>query len=460
MLFVMFAFYDLETTGRSAAYDQPLQFAAILTDKHFQILETVDTVCRLAPDILPSPLAMAVTRIDPKRLLDPNLPSWFEFSQEIGAVIRRWAPATWIGYNNIRFDEEFLRQTFYQNLQPQIFETQIGGNTRCDLLKVLYSVWKLDPKVFSWPKDKTGKPSFKLDMLAPRNGFQEHNAHEARSDVMASIHLATTIKNKSPELWELSLRNCNKNHVYALLKTFEPLRLIERNSASPPKSFVGVYCGTNPDNPNEIGFLDLEQNNALSILDTDVPKIERSLSKTPRRIRSISINSVPSIFPIINPSAPLSHAAFTVSQNSAFIENVGLALAQRAGKRSQPSFVEQQIYETFIARDDGTILETFQRAEISERLALINQLGDKRLIELGIRLMYRESPEALPDELRKAEKLRIVEKWQTREPNIPWTTQHDVHSQLTRVVEQGRLSDNEITGLRNFYKEKFTLLLN
>ena len=37
----MFAFYDLETTGTSAAFDQPLQFAAILTDDEFNQIERV-----------------------------------------------------------------------------------------------------------------------------------------------------------------------------------------------------------------------------------------------------------------------------------------------------------------------------------------------------------------------------------------------------------------------------------
>jgi exodeoxyribonuclease-1 len=51
----MFAFYDFETTGTSAAFDQPLQFAAILTDDEFNQIERVDIRCRLSPHILPAP---------------------------------------------------------------------------------------------------------------------------------------------------------------------------------------------------------------------------------------------------------------------------------------------------------------------------------------------------------------------------------------------------------------------
>ena len=44
-----FAFYDLETTGISPAFDQPLQFAAILTDGEFTEIDRVNLRCRIAP---------------------------------------------------------------------------------------------------------------------------------------------------------------------------------------------------------------------------------------------------------------------------------------------------------------------------------------------------------------------------------------------------------------------------
>ena len=90
-----FAFYDLETTGISPAFDQPLQFAAILTDGKFREIERVNLRCRIAPHIIPSPWALAVTGIRPAQLVDPELPSLFKFTQEISALIERWSPAIW-----------------------------------------------------------------------------------------------------------------------------------------------------------------------------------------------------------------------------------------------------------------------------------------------------------------------------------------------------------------------------
>ena len=105
-----FAFYDLDTTGISPAFDQPLQFAAILTDGEFREIERVNLRCRIAPHIIPSPWALAVTGVRPVQLVDPALPTFFEFTQEIGALIERWSAAIWTGFNGIRFDEEMLRQ--------------------------------------------------------------------------------------------------------------------------------------------------------------------------------------------------------------------------------------------------------------------------------------------------------------------------------------------------------------
>ncbi len=101
-----FVFYDLETTGTSPAFDQPFQFAAIRTDDDFNEIKRVNLRCRLAPHILPSPHALIVTGVTPDQLTDPSLPDAFTFTQTIAELIHRWAPATWFGYNTIKFDEE------------------------------------------------------------------------------------------------------------------------------------------------------------------------------------------------------------------------------------------------------------------------------------------------------------------------------------------------------------------
>jgi exodeoxyribonuclease I len=92
-----FAFYDFETTGTNPAFDQPLQFAAILTDEDFNEIDRVNLRCRLAPHILPSPIAMAITGVMPAMMTDSFLPSWFEFAELLQEQIRKWALSDQIG---------------------------------------------------------------------------------------------------------------------------------------------------------------------------------------------------------------------------------------------------------------------------------------------------------------------------------------------------------------------------
>ena len=123
----MFAFYDFETTGTSPAFDQPLQFAAILVNEDFEELDRIDTRCRLVPHVLPAPWALAVTGVTPDQLEDPGLPTLFDFTQQLANIIQMWGPATWVGYNTIAFDEEVMRQALYQNLHPDFYLTQKAG---------------------------------------------------------------------------------------------------------------------------------------------------------------------------------------------------------------------------------------------------------------------------------------------------------------------------------------------
>ena len=133
----MFIFYDFETSGVSPAFDQPLQFAAIATDENLKELERVDLRCQLSPHILPAPFAMQVTGVKPEQLLDKNFLNYFEFAQTIQALTEKWAPACWLGYNTIAFDEQVLRQMFYQNhffsvfflSAPEILGLDFGWST-------------------------------------------------------------------------------------------------------------------------------------------------------------------------------------------------------------------------------------------------------------------------------------------------------------------------------------------
>src|SRR5258708_21964543 len=131
-----FIFYDLETTSKTTAYDEILQFAAILTDNELNVLDTFNVRCRLLPHIIPSPEALVVTGVRVADLTGAPV-SHFEMMREIDAKMYEWSVggAIFIGWNSMRFDEALLRQAYYQTLLP-IYQTNTHCNGRADMMRM------------------------------------------------------------------------------------------------------------------------------------------------------------------------------------------------------------------------------------------------------------------------------------------------------------------------------------
>lgn len=393
------AFFDLETTGASPAFDHPLQFAAILTDANFKEIERVNMRCRLAPHVIPSPQALAVTGMRLGQLLDPSLPSLFEFTQSLSNLISRWSPAIWTGFNSIRFDEEMLRQAFYQNLQAEIFATQFNGNNRFDIMTAVFAVWVRCPTLFEWPVDETGAVRFKLDRLAPLNGFEGHNAHDALGDVEATIHLASKIALGAPELWAELLANREKAHVQNKLEGFEPLELIGRFGAGPPKSIIGCLCGYSSGNAGRAYFFDLNASDPADLIDAPDEALVAALSAVPRIVRSVSINKAPALLMAPTATDQQRHRATLIAKSRIFRERVVALLDQRIPvvPEAQTLPVEKQIFNGFYKWSDKARLKEFQTADWPRRQEIAASFDDKRLRQLGRRLIAFYAHELLSE---------------------------------------------------------------
>lgn len=420
-----FVFYDLETTGISPAFDQPLQFAAIHTDSDFSETERVNLRCQIAPHIIPSPHALMVTGIVPEQLVDPALPDLFEFTQNIMDFTKRWAPATWVGFNSIRFDEEVLRQAFYQNLQPNIYATQFNGNNRLDILTAVYAVWCRNPSLLKWPTDSSGRTLYKLDRLAPENGFNAHNAHDALGDVEATIYLARIISNGDPVLWSALLENREKKNVMAKLETFQPVELVLRFGGGPPRSYVGCFCGTSEGSPTQAAFFDLHAGDPESLIHADDAAIFEAVDGSPKIIRSIATNKAPALFSISDPEPEHQRKAALIAANPAFRERVGRAMAARFvdGKREPLMPIEKQIYGGFYSKVDQTLLAEFQQADWARRHEIISLLGDFRLRQLGRRLVAFYGHNFLSKTESEQFESFVRERWYAPDVPVPeWTT--------------------------------------
>ncbi len=211
-----YVFYDTETTGTLTSFDQILQFGAIRTDDELNELDRYEIRCRLLPHVVPSPGAMRATRVTPTMLTDTSLPTHYEAMRQVHETLANWSPAIFIGYNSIAFDENLLRQGFYQTLQP-VYLTNTRGNARADMMRILHATSVYAPNTLSVPISDSGRPTFRLDRIAPANGFAHEDAHEAMADVEATIHMARLLRDRAPDVWRSMMRVARKKDAVDLL---------------------------------------------------------------------------------------------------------------------------------------------------------------------------------------------------------------------------------------------------
>ena len=449
-----FVFYDYETTGISPEYDQPLQFAAIITDLDFNEIERVDIRCQLSPHILPAPMALHVTGVNPNQLLNNNLPTAFEFAQKIQEFTQKWAPAIWIGYNTIKFDENVMRQMFYQNLQPNIFATQFFDNSRLDVMKMVFAIFAENLDILEWPRNEKGKINFKLDQLAPTNGFKSHNAHDALGDVEATIFILNIIKTKAPELYKQLIETRDKTYNLRLLSSFKPVEVTFRFGGHLPKTYTGCLCSI-PSNNNRVGFFDLDQPDPMDVILGENELIEAAMQKSPQRIRNLAINQADTIRPAKNTNDEWDHICAVIEDNIDFRKIVSECIIDQyeSDENDDEKTIEQKIYDGFYSNEDKAVIENFQLSSWEKRLNLLSRFSDERLIQLGRRLIAFNAPELLTTKEKNAFDEYLKNKWEAEDTKSNWTTVSKIKDQLKELEENG-CSIAVLNDLKDFYKER------
>lgn len=214
-----FYWYDLETTGTNPASDRIVQFAGMRTDLNLKPIEDpYVTYIQMPVETLPSIEASLITGISPQKTLEEGLAE-FDAIKMINA--RFMVPGTCVvGYNNLRFDDEFVRYSLYRNLLDPYAREWTAGNSRWDLIDLVRATGALRPKGIQWPVDSVGTPKFTLEALSQKNGLAHDKAHDALSDVAATIELARLIKTNQPDLWKYALENRSKQ---SIRRHLEPL---------------------------------------------------------------------------------------------------------------------------------------------------------------------------------------------------------------------------------------------
>ena len=378
-----FVFYDTETTGTDTTFDQILQFAAILTDADLNELDRFETRCRILPHVIPAPGALSATRVTPAMLTDPAFPSHYEMLLQIAEKLRAWSPAIFTGYNILSFDEPLLRQAFYQTLQP-VYLTNTGGNQRTDVLRLAQATAALTPNAMAVPISAKGRPTLRLDTLAPANGFAHESAHDALADVEATIYMARLIRDRALTVWNSLLPLVDKGEVMARLNTSEPKCLVEYHMGVPSTRAV-VGCGHHPKNPTMQAVFDLCRDPA-EVLNLSAEDLVEETKGPNRALRTVYANKMPALVDLGLvgdlqdtlglPTAEVVRRAAVVSADGLFAARAGKAMEQRYPPFEPAHVVEGRLYEGFPSRADETRMQTFHKAEWPERAGIAETFED------------------------------------------------------------------------------------
>jgi exodeoxyribonuclease I len=440
-----FYWYDYETFGADPARDRPAQFAGLRTDLEMNPLgKPLVLYCKPAPDYLPDPAACLITGITPQQALDEGVLE-VDFIRTIHAEFS--VPGTCVvGYNNIRFDDEVTRYALYRNLMDPYAREWRNGNSRWDLIDVMRMARALRPEGIEWPIDPDGRVSFRLDQLTAVNNIQHADAHDALSDVMATMDLARLLKQKQPRFFDFMMTHRHKQQALKLLGLGSLQPLIHASSRYPAAQgcmAVVVALARHPGNPNGIVTYDLS-------VDPD-PLIELSPAIlherlfTPRAslpadieriaLKTVHINKCPALAPLSTLQPERAEIwGLDLDQCKKNLEKIrrveGLdqkiqaILSMDNRDKGTAEDVDLSLYDGFVAEQDRTALNEFLRLSPAEMAGWSRPMSDPRLPEL----MFRFRARNYPDSLKPSE----TERW--------------------RLQTRNCLSDKALGGGRTFYE--------
>ncbi len=461
-----FFWHDYETFGLNPQRDFPAQFAGIRTDMAFNVVgEPLVLYCKPSDDCLPQPKACVITGITPQLATEKGVCE-AEFIKTIHQQLARENTCS-LGYNTLRFDDEVTRNALYRNFYDPYQREWQQGNSRWDLIDVVRATRALRPEGIVWVDDEIEKrPSFKLTDLTTANGIAHEAAHDALSDVYATIAMARLVKQAQPKLYDFLYSHRLKKPAFDLLQlgSFKPV--IHISGKYPARNqclaIVLPLC-QHPTNTNEVVVYDLaidpqplldlsadEIKQRLFIATADLPAgVERIPLKT------VHINKCPVLVP---------YAKNTVQHLELDLERCQQHLAQLKAATglseklnavfSNPNFEphtdpDLMIYSGgFFGNQDKASMTKIRTSSVTELATLKPRFIDKRLDEMFFRYKARNYPQILTD----AEQLRWQEFCRTR-----LNEQKEAYLTSIQTLRQENANEQVLAALEAYLAEKRTL---
>jgi exodeoxyribonuclease-1 len=410
--------YDYETTGTDPARDRPVQFAALRTDTELQPVGQPEVLyCRPAHDVLPNPEACLITGIAPQ---DAERDGLIE-AEFAAAVHERMAePGTCsAGYNSIRFDDEVNRNLFYRNFFDPYEHAWKNGNSRWDLLDLVRACYALRPAGIEWPVREDGTPSFKLEHLATANRLEQRRAHDALSDVEATLALARLLRERQPRLYEwcfaLRDKNAASPKLAAALPTLQPLLHVSGRYApargclamivpiAEHPTRIGTFIVADLD-VDPVGWIDLEPDDLGERMFTRRADLPDGIERPP--LKEVHANRSPFLAPIetlrdvdvlricLDPERCLRHLE-RIRASSGLDERVRRAFASRVIEWSDRSDPELAMYSGFPSPPDKRRCDQVRATPPAQLGTTAFGFDDPRYPELLFRYRARNWPGTL-----------------------------------------------------------------
>lgn len=412
-----FFFYDLETSGLSARDDRIMQFAGQRTDLDFNpIGDPVNELIRLSDDTLPSPEALCVTGITPQSTIADGY-SEAEFARIMVNDI--FTPDTIaVGFNNIRFDDEFIRHFLWRNFYDPYEWAWKDGRSRWDILDVVRMTRALRPDGIEWPVTEDGKATNRLELLTKLNGVDHYKAHDALSDVMATIEVAKLIQARQPQLFSYLLKLRDKREVMGLVNLDDKRPFVYtsgRYDAEHDKTTV-AFPLTAGRNGNVVvydlrydpsSFIDMDQKQLADIMfaSWEERKAE-GFQKLP--VKELQYNRAPAVAPLgvleqekgwdrihLDLETIERHKKLLLAAPQ-LAENIRTLLEGRPEFKKSPD-PEAQLYDGFVGDKDKIRIESVRNADARELADFHPSFDDERLPPLLLHYKARNYPTTLSE---------------------------------------------------------------
>lgn len=412
-----FFFYDLETSGLNPRHDRIMQFAGQRTTLDLEpIGEPFNILVKLNDDTLPSPDALMVTGITPQQTQADGYTE-AEFAKLLMDDVFTENTIA-VGFNSIRFDDEFMRALFWRTFNDPYEWAWRDGRTRWDLLDVVRMTRALRPAGIEWPV-VDGKEVNRLELLTKVNGIDHLKAHDALSDVEALIAVTKLIKEKQPQLYAHLFAVKDKRKVADLvnLEDKRPFVYVSgRLDADYHKATVAFPLTTGRNSSVVVYDLRYDPTPLLNLSVKDLAK--NMFAKWEDRqkddyiklpVKELQYNKAPAVAPLgvleredgwarlqLTPEIIEKYRNILLS-NPSFAENVRSLFEGRPefAKESDP---EARLYDSFVSDIDRVRVETVRKAGPDVLADLHPSFSDDRLAPLLLHYKARNFPQSLAED--------------------------------------------------------------